>query len=140
MSGGERVIKRAKSATARLTSAKEPAPPTKERSLSAREVKELTRQAQESSAEIKKVFPRSGGIWKSYSWGRTSYSSDFGPKSGHFEPAKARPSSRTRRNNPHPNQVTKAGIWPLHIIIAMFHCRVSCNGEFQSDFTATGML
>lgn len=104
MSGGERVIKRAKSATARLTSAKEPAPPTKERSLSAREVKELTRQAQESSAEIKKVFPRSGGIWKSYSWGRTSYSSDFGPKSGHFEPAKARPSSRTRRNNPHPNQ------------------------------------
>jgi len=105
MSGGERVVSRAKSATARLTSASEPAPPTKERSLSACEAKELTKRAQESSTEIKKVFSRPGGIWKSYSWGCTSYNSDFGPKPGRFEPAKARPSSRTRRNNPHPHQV-----------------------------------
>lgn len=105
MSGGERVVKRAKSATARLTSASEPAPPTKERSPSAREAKELTKHAQEFSTEIKKVFSRSGGIWKSHSWGSTSYNSDFGPKPGRFEPAKARPSSRTRRNNPHPSQV-----------------------------------
>ena len=106
MSGGERVIKRAKSATARLTSSGETAPPTRERSLSAREAKEHTKRVQESSDEIKKVFPRSGGIWKSYSWGRTSYNNDFGPKPGRFEPTKARPSSRTRFNNPHPNQVT----------------------------------
>ena len=107
MNGGERVIKRAKSATARLTSTGESAPPTKERSLSAREAKELTKRAQENSVEIKKVFPRSGGIWRSHTWGRTSYSSDFGPKSDRFEPAKARPSSRTRLNNPHPNEVTR---------------------------------
>lgn len=106
MNGGERISKRAKSATARLTSTGESAPPTKERSLSAREAKELTKRAQESSVEIKKVFPRSGGIWRSNTWGRTSYSSDFGPKFDRFEPAKARPSSRTRLNNPHPNQVT----------------------------------
>lgn len=114
MNGGERVIKRAKSATARLTSAGEPAPPTKERSLSAREAKELTRHVQESSDEIKKVFPRSGGVWRSYSWGRTSYNSDFGPKHGRFDPAKARPSSRTRLNNPHPNKVTQIDICSLH--------------------------
>lgn len=107
MSGGERVIKRVKSATARLTSAGEPAPPTRERSLSAHEAKEHTKLVQESSAEIKKVFPKSGGVWRSCSWGKTSYNSDFGPKTDRFEPAKARPSSRTRLNNPHPNQVTQ---------------------------------
>ena len=87
-------------------SAENPAPPTKERSLSAREAKELTKEIQESSAEIKKVFPRTGGAWRSYSWGRTSYNSDFGPKP-EVKRTKARPSSRTRLNNPHPNQVLK---------------------------------
>ncbi|XP_065909797.1 uncharacterized protein [Dysidea avara] len=103
MSSEQRRIKRVQSATARLTSADNPAPPTKERSLSAREAKELTKEIQESSAEIKKVFPRTGGVWRSYSWGRTSYNSDFGPKP-EVERTKVRPSSRTRLNNPHPNQ------------------------------------
>jgi len=104
MSSEQRRPKRVQSATARLTTADSPAPPTKERSLSAREAKELTKEIQESSTEIKKVFPRTGGVWRSYSWGRTSYNSDFGPKP-EVERTKARPSSRTRLNNPHPNQV-----------------------------------
>ena len=69
--------------------------PQSRRVKSARE----TRREQEFSGE---VFPEPE---KDPEWGTSSYSLDYGPKRPET-PVPMRPISSTRRNNPHPDQVS----------------------------------
>ena len=60
-----------------------------------------TRRQHESS---KDVFPETETSKADPTWGITSYSEDYGPKTP-VPPVPVRPLSPTRMNNPHPSQV-----------------------------------
>ena len=60
-----------------------------------------TRRQHESSID---VFPETETSKPDPTWGITSYSEDYGPKTP-VPPVPVRPVSPTRMNNPHPSQV-----------------------------------
>ena len=101
--------RRTKSAIARLTPP-EPEKPKQSHQLGAKEREKRVKSAslnREKNQSSKKVFPRpsSGDKKERY---RTIYNKDF--EGTYISPVEPRPTSPTRRNNPHPTQVSTLSV------------------------------
>ena len=121
---------RIKSATARLT------PPGLQKPLQIQQAGVKERQKRVSSAKLnrekqnssKKVFPRPSSAEKKERY-KTVYNKDF---EGMYQPpTEPRPTSPTRRNNPHPSQVCilacRCGLEWINLLVQLL-----CNYDYSN--------
>lgn len=119
--------RRSKSAKARLTPT-EPMKPKQDLSQSAKERAEFALLNREKNESSKKVFPRpsSGDKKERY---RTIYNKDF--EGSFITPLEPRPTSPTRRNNPHPSKVII--FYTIQKLIAINYCSNLWYGEYHQE-------